>query len=1024
VWLLASTSTLVLVEARGGGRVATRDVFSAEEQAQLRGFPGIDRADLIRHFTLTGADEAFVRRFRTSRNVLAVSVQLCTLPWLGFVPDDVPAAPAAAVGRLSQRLGVPMGELRGYGEREQTRTDHLREVLAYSGWRTIDVSGWKDLDEFLFARAMEHDGPKVLFRLACEYLLSSRVVRPGVVHLLERVAAARARAREETWTRVAHLLPERRRAELDLLLVPDAYLGRTPLAWLGIGPTSATPAAVKGELEKLAYLRRLDAHTLDLSMLPAERRRFLAGVGRRLTGQALQRREPERRYPILLTLIAQSAVDVLDETLLLFDQAVTGRESAAKLRMRQALEERAKGGENRQALLDEILTIVLDLGIGDEQVGGVLRSAIGMDRMRSAWEVRRQRLPRDHGHLAMMDASMSYLRQFTPSVLAAVRFAGGPGTEQLLQAVAMLGELYATGTRKVPAGAPVGFVPAKWAGYLADPNEVTAHRHYWELAVLVGLRDGLRSGDIFVPGSRRYADPASFLLTPEAWASQKLEFCHLVGKPVKAVDALAAADDELHTALVDLETQLAKGNPGEVRLTADGELIIPPLTAEDVPAEADGLRTELAGMLPRLPLASALVEIDARTGFTDHLVHAGGKVNRPADLKRNLLYVIIAEATNMGLSAMAESCGVPYDVLAWTAEWYFRPETLEAANAAIVNYHHGLPLTRAFGSGTLSSSDGQRFPVKGKSITARHLSRYFARGQGVSTYTHVSDQHSTFDTKVIVATAPESHYVLDGLLGNASDLPTFEHATDTHGATLANFALFDLVGKQLSPRIRDLGKITLYRTGPRADVLDRYPRAGALLTRRLNLDLITDMWDDLLRVAASVQGGHATAALVVGKLCSSKRQQNALTSAIKEYGALRRTVYAARYLADETYRRRIARQLNKGENLHALRRSLAYAGEGALRRRHHEQQTEQMWCLTLATNAIVCWSTEYLGLAVGALRRGGRVVDDEVLAHIWPTHHENVHFYGTHSVDIDGELAQLDADGYRPLQLAGLPVGG
>ncbi len=56
--------------------------------------------------------------------------------------------------------------------------------------------------------------------------------------------------------------------------------------------------------------------------------------------------------------------------------------------------------------------------------------------------------------------------------------------------------------------------------------------------------------------------------------------------------------------------------------------------------------------------------------------------------------------------------------------------------------------------------------------------------------------------------------MLDGLLGNATDLPVFEHATDTHGATLANFALFDLVGKQLSPRIRDLGKITLYRTGP------------------------------------------------------------------------------------------------------------------------------------------------------------------------------------------------------------------
>ena len=60
---------------------------------------------------------------------------------------------------------------------------------------------------------------------------------------------------------------------------------------------------MKAEVAKLTFLRRLDAHTMDLSMLPAERRRFLAGVGRRLTAQALSRREPERRYPILLALV-------------------------------------------------------------------------------------------------------------------------------------------------------------------------------------------------------------------------------------------------------------------------------------------------------------------------------------------------------------------------------------------------------------------------------------------------------------------------------------------------------------------------------------------------------------------------------------------------------------------------------------------------------------------------------------------------------------------------------------------------
>lgn len=110
---------------------------------------------------------------------------------------------------------------------------------------------------------------------------------------------------------------------------------------------------------------------------------------------------------------------------------------------------------------------------------------------------------------------------------------------------------------------------------------------------------------------------------------------------------------------------------------------------------------------------------------------------------------------------MAEACGISYDILAWTQEWYIREETLSAANAAVVNYHHRLPLTQVFGGGTLSSSDGQRL---GKSTTARAMKKYFA-GQGLSTYTHVSDQHTTFGTKVIVVTRREARYVLDEIMG-------------------------------------------------------------------------------------------------------------------------------------------------------------------------------------------------------------------------------------------------------------------
>ncbi|ADI11642.1 putative transposase [Streptomyces bingchenggensis BCW-1] len=134
--------------------------------------------------------------------------------------------------------------------------------------------------------------------------------------------------------------------------------------------------------------------------------------------------------------------------------------------------------------------------------------------------------------------------------------------------------------------------------------------------------------------------------------------------------------------------------------------------------------------------------------------------------------------------------------------------------------------------------------------------------------------------------------------------------------------------------------------GAKADYEERFPTAGPLLTKKANLDLVAAHWDDLLRLAGSLKYGHATASLVVGKLSASSRR-NALATALKEYGTIRRTIYAVKYFSDVGYRRRIAWQLNKGESLHSLRRQLHYAREGKVARRQPEQQTEQAWCLTL-----------------------------------------------------------------------------
>ena len=148
-----------------------------------------------------------------------------------------------------------------------------------------------------------------------------------------------------------------------------------------------------------------------------------------------------------------------------------------------------------------------------------------------------------------------------------------------------------------------------------------------------------------------------------------------------------------------------------------------------------------------------------------------------------------------------------------------------------------------------------------------------------------------------------------------------------------NFALFDLVGKSLTPRIRDLGKITLVRGDSPAATNALYPHAGPLLADRWNEDLVAGCYPDLLRMGGSLKFGEATAPLIVGKWSAASRQ-NTLAAAPKEWGRMRRTIHAARYLSDPVYRRKISRQLNKGESLHALRRDLHYAQQGTIVRPH------------------------------------------------------------------------------------------
>ena len=127
--LVAATTVRTGLSVHSGVVAVAARMFSEEQLEQLRSFPDIGRDDLIRYFTLTRADVGFVDpgRGRGPADRLGLAVQLCALPWLGFVPDEVSSAPPVA--RLAERLGLDPGVPEGYGRRSHTRSRARRTVL-------------------------------------------------------------------------------------------------------------------------------------------------------------------------------------------------------------------------------------------------------------------------------------------------------------------------------------------------------------------------------------------------------------------------------------------------------------------------------------------------------------------------------------------------------------------------------------------------------------------------------------------------------------------------------------------------------------------------------------------------------------------------------------------------------------------------------------------------------------------------------------------------------------------------------
>ncbi|KAB0872184.1 Tn3-like element ISPa38 family transposase, partial [Cronobacter sakazakii] len=169
----------------------------------------------------------------------------------------------------------------------------------------------------------------------------------------------------------------------------------------------------------------------------------------------------------------------------------------------------------------------------------------------SVTEAQRLAQPEDFDFLHRIGESYATLRRYAPEFLDVLKLRAAPAAQDVLDAIEVLRSMNSDNARKVPTDAPTEFIRPRWQKLVMTDTGID--RRYYELCALSELKNALRSGDIWVQGSRQFKDFEDYLVPPAKFASLK-----------QASDLpLAVAtdcDQYLHDRLTLLETQLATVN--------------------------------------------------------------------------------------------------------------------------------------------------------------------------------------------------------------------------------------------------------------------------------------------------------------------------------------------------------------------------------------------------------------------------------------------------------------------------------
>lgn len=953
----------------------------------------ISEDEVIRDWTFSTLDKQLLYKLNKNNRIWA-GVQLCALRLYGRLLENPNEILGQVISYICKQLDIAPTINICKPQRKATYIEHRRLIFEHLQFSNFDPSAKEKLENWIIVKTQEGQIlTEQLYNKAEQFLILNKIVLPSIKQLKRIISSICNKHQQQLFDKLYQNSNENLEKLINEVLTIPAEENISWFQKFKEYPASATITLLEKYLDKYHRISQLNIKDIDVGIFSTEFIKHLYKLGKYYSADAIKRFRPEKRYAIMLAFLAETKKILLDHIIQIHDQYISNICRECKnIHDDQLKQYRSK----HDKAVEKIILFIDQLLIYDKRenalLSELLREVIPKEQLIEArMDMNTYHSLSKFGYANLLQNRYNSMRRYFVDFIE-LPFVAEQGSKSLMSAISIIRTLDNKGQKLLPQDTPYDFLDYK-IGKAIFNQDLSIKRGLWEVGVAIAIRDALRSGDLYLPESKRFISFWNLIYNNEEWQKEREGAYKELNIELDTNNAIVK-----FTSLFDTTANKARLNFGvdgfaniknnKLKLTKQDKL--------EEPEETKQLQKVINSYLPKIKIEQLLIEVDHITGFSKYFTPVHGQRSRPANFYKALMASILSQATNIGIATM-EDCttDITSDMMRYIIDTYIREDVINQANAEIVNKHTNLPLSNIHGQGIISSSDAQRFAITASSLISSFYPRYFGYYEkAIGIYTHVSDQYSVFNTKVISCAPREALYVLDGLLENNTILEIKEHTTDTEGYTEHIFALCFLLGYQFMPRIKDLKDQQLYKINRDSD----YGQLNVLLDKHIDLDIIKEQLDPMIKIVISLKRRLGPANEIIRRL-SKGGPSDRLTKAFTQLGRLIKTEYILRYLTEPELRLKVQRQLNKGEHRHALSRWIFFANHGKFQVGDYEEIMNKASCLSLVSNAVLLWNTIKMSEIINKLKDNGTFIDEKSLSHISLLPYKHVIPMGTYFVD-------------------------